>query len=232
MKKQTIIGIGNGGANIAKDLISAEIFPEYSLFVVDSNKEDLKRNSANADKYFLVETLNYNKKVKADLTELVDNIIDETVETVVICVALGGKTGSKYAPLIALDAILRGKFVVSLTSMPFSYEGKKKWEKAANSKMQLIASSNISIVQDNDRLSEIDPELNFVELNNPIIDTLKSIMSFCSLKDASETIDRKQLDDLIPLKYRLSGVPLVQIYNDCYVGISNEKRKELFNDLS
>ncbi|MCH5247111.1 MAG: hypothetical protein J1E99_03030 [Muribaculaceae bacterium] len=232
MKKQTIIAIGNGGFNIAQDLISAEIFPEHTLIVVDTSKEDLERNSVNADKYFLVEALNYNKKVKADLTELVDNIIDETVETVVICTALGGKTGSKYAPLIALDAILRGKFVVSLTSMPFSYEGKKKWEKAANSKMQLIASSNISIVQDNDRLSEIDPELNFGELNNPIIDTLKSIMSFCSLKDASETIDRKQLDDLIPLNYRLSGVPLIQIYDDCYVGISNEKRKELFNDLS
>ena len=232
MKKQTIIGIGNGGFNIAQDLISAEIFPEYSLFVVDSNKEDLERNSKNSDKYFLVEALHHNKKVKADLTELVDNIIDETVETVVICVSLGGKTGSKYAPLIALDAILSGKFVVSLTSMPFSYEGKKKWEKAANSKMQLVASSNISIVQDNDRLSEIDPELNFGELNKPIINTLKSIMSFCSLKDASETIDRKQLDDLIPLKYRLSGIPLIQIYNDCYVGISNEKRKDLFNDLS
>ena len=228
----TIIGVGNGGLNIAQDLISAEIFHEHALIVVDTSIEDLERNSANADKAFLVSPFHTNKKVRADLTGEVDNIIDETADTVIVCASLGGKTGSKYAPLIALDAILRGKFVVSLTSMPFSYEGKKKWEQAANTKMQLIASSNISIVQDNDRLSEIEPELNFGELNKPIIDTLKSIMSFCSLKDASETIDRKQLDDLIPLKYRLSGVPLIQIYDDCYLGISNEKRKELFNDLS
>lgn len=232
MKKQTIIGIGNGGFNIAHDLISDKIFPEHALIVVDTNKEDLERNSVNADKSFFVEPFRTNKKVRADLTGVVDNIIDETSDTVIICASLGGNTGSKYAPLIALDAILRGKFVVSLTSMPFSYEGKKKWEKAANSKMQLIASSNISIVQDNDRLSEIEPELNFGELNKPIIDTLKFIMSFCSFKDASETIDRKQLDDLIPLKYRISGIPLIQIYDDCYVGISNEKRKELFNELS
>ena len=66
--KTTIISIGNGGFNIAQDLISSEIFPEYSLFVVDSNKEDLERNSVNADKYFLVETLHHNMKVKADLT--------------------------------------------------------------------------------------------------------------------------------------------------------------------
>lgn len=230
--KVTIIAVGNGGANIAHDLISDKIFPEHALIVVDTNKEDLERNSMNADKSFFVEPFRTNKKVRANLTGVVDNIIDETSDTVIICASLGGKTGSKYAPLIALDAILRGKFVVSLTSMPFSYEGKKKWEKAANSKMQLIASSNISIVQDNDRLSEIEPELNFGELNKPIIDTLKFIMSFCSLKDASETIDRKQLDDLIPLKYRLSGIPLIQIYDDCYVGISNEKRKELFNELS
>ena len=232
MKKQTIIAIGNGGFNIAQDLISDEIFPEHALIVVDTSKKDLERNSMNSDKSFLVEPFRTNKKVRADLTGMVDNIIDETTDTVIVCASLGGKTGSNYAPLIALDAILKGKFVCSLFSMPFTFEGKKKWNVADNSKMQLIASSNISIVQYNDRLSEIDPELNFGELNKPIIDTLKSIMSFCSLKDASETIDRKQLDDLIPLKYRLSGVPLVQIYNDCYVGISNEKRKELFNDLS
>lgn len=232
MKKQTIVGIGNGGFNIAQDLISEEIFPDYTLIVVDTSKEDLERNSMNANKSFFVDPFSTNKKITAALTGVVDNIIDETTDTVIVCASLGGKTGSKYAPLIALDAILRGKFVVSLTSMPFSYEGKKKWEKAANSEMQLIASSNISIVQDNDRLSEIDPALNFGELNKPIIDTLKSIMSFCSLKDASEAIDRKQLDNLIPLKYRLSGVPLIQIYDDCYVGISDEKRKELFNDLS
>ena len=232
MKKQTIIGIGNGGFNIAQDLISTEIFPEYSLFVLDSNKEDLERNSVNADKYFLVEALHYNKKVRADLTDLVDNIIDETTDTVIICASLGGKTGSKFAPLIALDAILRGKFVVSLTSMPFSYEGKKKWEKAANSKMQLIASSKVIIVQDNNRLSDVKPELNLAELNIPIIDTLKFIISSHSLKYVSEIKDRQQLEDLIPMKYRLSGIPLIQIYEDCYKGISAEKRKELFNELS
>ena len=163
---------------------------------------------------------------------MVDNIVAESGETVVICVTLGGKTGSKLAPLIALDAILKGKFVCSLFSMPYAFEGKKKFEIAATSKMQLIASSNISIVQDNDRLSDLHPEINFGKLNNPIIDTLKSIMSYCSLKDASETKDRKQLNDLIPLEYRLSGIPLIQIYDDCYIGISKEKRIELFNDLS
>ena len=98
--------------------------------------------------------------------------------------------------------------------------------------MQLIASSNMTIVQDNDRLSDIEPELNFGELNKPIIDTLKSIMSSLSLKEGSEIKDRQQLEDLIPLKYRLSGMPLIQIYDDCYAGITVEKRKELFNDLS
>ena len=232
MKKQTIIAIGNGGFNIAQDLISDEIFPEHALIVVDTSKEDLERNSECADKSFFVEPFSTNKKVRADLTGMVDNIIDETTDTVIVCASLGGKTGSKYAPLIALDAILKGKFVCSLFSMPFTFEGKKKWNVADNSKMQLIASSNMTIVQDNDRLSDIEPELNFGELNKPIIDTLKSIMSSLSLKEGSEIKDRQQLEDLIPLKYRLSGMPLIQIYDDCYAGITVEKRKELFNDLS
>ena len=228
----TIIGVGNGGLNIAQDLISAEIFHEHALIVVDTSKEDLKRNSECADKSFFLEPFHTNKKVRADLTNLVDYIIDETADTVIVCATLGGKTGSKYAPLIALDAILKGKFVVSLISMPYFYEGKKKWEEASNSKMQLIASSNMTIVQDNNRVSDVKPELNFKELNKPIIDTLKSIMSSHSLKDVSMIKDRKQLTVLIPMKYRLSDVPLIQIYDDCYIGITDEKRKELFNDLS
>lgn len=229
----TILTVGNGGFNIAQDLISAEIFHEHTLIVVDTNKEDFERNSVNANKSFLIEPFHTNKKVKADLIDLVDNIIDETTEMVIICACLGGKTGSKFAPLIALDAILKGKFVCSLFSMPYTFEGKKKFEIAATSKMQLIASSNISIVQDNERLSDIQPEINFRELNKPIIETLKSIMSSeSSLQHASKIKDRNQLKDLIPMKYRLSGMPLIQIYDDCYVGISKEKRKELFNDLS
>lgn len=224
----TILTVGNGGFNIAQDLISAEIFHEHTLIVVDTNQEDFERNSVNANKSFLLEPFHTNKKVKADLIELVDNIIDETTEMVIVCASLGVEASSKYAPLIALDAILKGKFVVSLISLLFSYEGKKKLEIAANSKMQMIASSNMTIIQDNYQLSDVKPELNLAELNKPIIDTLKSIMKSHSLKEVSNIKDRKQLKDLIPLKY----LDLIQIYDDCYVGITDEKRKELFNDLS
>ena len=211
MDKVNIIAVGNGGHNIATNLISAEIFSEHTLIIVDTNKKDLKRNSKNADKSFLVETFNRNKKVESELTYLVDNIIDETGETVVVCATLGGNTASKYAPLITLEARVKGKFVCSLISMPFIYEGKKKFEIASASGMQIIASSNMTIVQDNNRLSDVEPELYFGELDKPIIDTLKSIMSSHSLKDVSDIKDRKQLEDLIPMKYRLSGMPLIKV---------------------
>lgn len=232
MDRVNIIAVGNGGYNIAKGLISAEIFSEHTLIIVDTNKEDLERNSENADKSFLVETLNRNKKVKSELTYLVDNIIDETSETVVVCATLGGNTGSKYAPLITLDAILNGKFVVSLFSMPFTFEGKKKFEIASTSRMQIIASTNVTVEQNNDKLSDLNTELYFGELDKPIIDTIKSILSSHSLKDVSEIMDRKLMEEMIPAEYKLPGIPLIRVMSECYKGISEEKRKDLFNTLT
>ena len=113
--KETIIAVGNGGYNLATDIIAAGLFPDARLMVCDTNEKDLEKNSVNAAESFLLEKLR--KSVKSGDTNLVDEIVEKASDSVIVCATLGGMTGSKYAPLIALDAILKGKFVSSFFSL-------------------------------------------------------------------------------------------------------------------
>lgn len=167
--KETIIAVGNGGYNLATDIIAAALFPDSRLIVCDINEKDLEKNSVNAAESFLLEKLR--KSVKSGDTILVDDIIEKASDSVIVCATLGGMTGSKYAPLIALDAILKGKFVCSFFSMPYGFEGEQKTKRAMNARMQLIASSNLVVQQNNDRLKEVE-SLGLNDIDKPLVETI------------------------------------------------------------
>ncbi len=223
---ETIIAVGNGGYNLAADLISAGLFPEARLIVCDTNEKDLEKNSVNAAESFLLEKLR--KTVKAGDTALVDDIVEKASDSVIVCATLGGMTGSKYAPLIALDAILRGKFVCSFFSMPYGFEGEQKTKRAMNARMQLITSSNLAVQQNNDRLKEVE-SLGLNDIDKPFVETIKSAMSHKSLAELANNPSNAELQAYIPEEYRIKDIPLIWIRNDCYPGIADEDRKGIFN---
>lgn len=223
--KETIMAIGNGGYNLATDLIAAGLFPDARLIVCDTNEKDLEKNSVNAADSFLLEKLR--KSVKSGDTNLVDDIVEKTSESVIVCATLGGMTGSKYAPLIALDAILKGKFVCSFFSMPYGFEGEQKTKRAMNARMQLIASSNLVVQQNNDRLKEVE-SLGLNDIDKPLVETIKSAMSQKSLEEIAFIVN-VDLQEYIPEEYRVKDIPLLWFRNDCYRGITADDRKDVFN---
>ena len=223
--KETIMAIGNGGYNLATDLIAAGLFPDARLIVCDTNEKDLEKNSVNAAESFLLEKLR--KTVKAGDTTLVDDIVEKASDSVIVCATLGGMTGSKYAPLIALDAILRGKFVCSFFSMPYGFEGEQKTKRAMNARMQLIASSNLVVQQNNDRLKEVE-SLGLNDIDKPLVETIKSAMSHESLEEMAFSVN-VDLQEYIPEEYRVKDIPLLWFRNDCYRGITADDRKDVFN---
>ena len=223
--KETIMAIGNGGYNLATDLIAAGLFPDARLIVCDTNEKDLEKNSVNAAESFLLEKLR--KTVKAGDTTLVDDIVEKASDSVIVCATLGGMTGSKYAPLIALDAILRGKFVCSFFSMPYGFEGEQKTKRAMNARMQLIASSNLVVQQNNDRLKEVE-SLGLNDIDKPLVETIKSALSHESLEEMAFSVN-VDLQEYIPEEYRVKDIPLLWFRNDCYRGITADDRKDVFN---
>lgn len=224
--KKTIIAVGNGGYNLAADLIAARLFPDFWLIVCDTCEKELGKNSVNAAESFLLEKLR--KRVKSSDATLVEEIVAKASDSVIICATLGGMTGSKYAPLIALEAILKGKFVCSLFSMPYGFEGERKTNRAMNARMQLIAASNLAIQQNNDKLKEVE-SLGLNDIDKPLVETIKSAMSHKSLEELANDPCNAELQTYIPEEYRIKDIPLIWIRNDCYPGIADEDRKGIFN---
>ena len=223
---ETVIAVGNGGYNLATDLIAAGLFTDAQLIVCDTNQKDLEKNSANVTETFILEKLR--SKVKSGDTPLVEAIVAKASDAVIVCATLGGMTGSKYAPLIALEAILKGKFVCSFFSMPYEFEGEQKTKRARNAKMQLIVSSNFAIQQNNDRLKEVH-SLGLNDIDKPLVETVKSAMRAHSLSELANDPKNDALQTLIPEEYRVKDLPLIWLRSDTYRGITDEDRQEIFN---
>lgn len=223
---ETVIAVGNGGYNLATDLVAAGLFPDSRLIVCDTNEKDLEKHSANATETILLEKLR--SKVKSDDTPIVEDIVAKASDSVIICATLGGMTGSKYAPLIALEAILKGKFVCSFFSMPYEFEGEQKTKRAMNARMQLIVSSNFAVQQNNDRLKEVE-SLGLNDIDKPLVETLKSAMKGRTLVELANDPKNDALQEYIPEEYRVKDLPLVWLRSDTYRGITNEDRKGIFN---
>ena len=213
---ETVIAVGNGGYNLATDLTAAGLFTDAQLIVCDTNQKDLEKNSANVTETFILEKLRC--KVKSGDTPLVEAIVAKASDAVIVCATLGGMTGSKYAPLIALEAILKGKFVCSFFSMPYEFEGEQKTKRAMNARMQLIVSSNFAVQQNNDRLKEVH-SLGLNDIDKPLVGTIKSAMSHTSLVELADTNNNDSLQAYIPEEYRVNDMPLVWIRSNIYRGI-------------
>lgn len=104
------------------------MFSDSRLIICDTNENDLEKNSANATETFLLEKLR--GEAMYGEAHIVDEIVVKASEWIIICATFGGMTGSKYAPLIALEVILKGKFVCSFFSMPYGFEGEQKTKRA------------------------------------------------------------------------------------------------------
>lgn len=137
-------------------------------------------------------------------------------------------TGSKYAPLIALDAILKEILVCTLFSMPYEFEGKEKIKRAMDAKMQLIVSSNFAIQQNNDRLKAVD-SLGLNDMNRPLVETVNAVLNDRPLKELAIEPNNNSLQKLIPEEYQVKDMPLVWIRSDTYRGISEVDRKNIFD---
>lgn len=58
--KTTIIAVGNGGYNLASDIIKANIFPDSKFIVCDTDERNLEESSKNADETFLLDKIHAN----------------------------------------------------------------------------------------------------------------------------------------------------------------------------
>lgn len=229
----TIIAVGNGGYNIAYDLFQMGCFDGAKFFVCDTEPSDLTRHVSNADETFLLEKIN---RVESACSTHVNHIIKKTSKNIILVGAFGGLTGSKYVPLIALEAVLQDRFVYSIVTYPFNTEGSLAITLADKAIKQLAASSRVTVIQNNNILLKLK-NLTISQINQPITNTLSAILKRYSFEELANN-DIIDLQGLIPVEYKMFieytddrssiKVPLLTFINTFHL-IPKEEQKRFFD---
>jgi len=83
----------------------------------------------------------------------------EGSDLVIVTAGLGGGTGTGGMPLVARMAKELGALTVAVVSLPFSAEGRRRWENAVLGLKALEDATDSTIVLPNDKILEIVPKL-------------------------------------------------------------------------
>lgn len=160
--KVAIMGLGGAGNNIL-DLVNGNTTPSSSLYSVNLDLRTL--NASKADhKIHLGGSVTYGLGSGGDPQVAIKAARDsegeitkalEGTNLLVLIAGLGGGTGSGAAPAIAKTAKKLGAFVVSVMTMPFSFEGERRREQAEQARRELTAASDISLCFENDRIESL-----------------------------------------------------------------------------
>jgi len=157
-----VVGIGGAGANVL-DRIALEGMTEAELVCMNTDIRALT-NSVAATKVQLGKNLTQGLDAGGDpdLGEDAAKSSEEDIRNAVrgkdivfVCGGLGGGTGSGAAPFISGIARSEGAFVVAFTTMPFSFEGRRRLSQAQASLNQLRKTANALITFDNDRMGSL-----------------------------------------------------------------------------
>src|SRR6056297_1420944 len=157
-----VIGVGGAGANVL-DRMALEGSDVADLLALNTDVRALK-NSVSSEKIQLGSTLLKGMGTGGDpalgkqaALEAVDGI-REAVRgrgMVFVCVGLGGGTGSGAAPEVCRIAREEGCFLVTFATMPFSFEGERRMQQAAEALETIGKYANAVITFDNDRMGEL-----------------------------------------------------------------------------
>jgi len=161
-----VVGVGGAGNNTIQRMSEIGIEGAVTL-AVNTDAQDLM--ATNADKKILIgrqltrglgsgsdPTVGENaaKESIEELTEMLSGI-----DLMFITCGLGGGTGTGASPVIAEIGKEINALTVSVVTLPFTVEGKKRMENAMDGLAKLKEHSDTIIVIPNDKILEIAPDL-------------------------------------------------------------------------
>ena len=214
----SIIGIGNFGIGVAM-LIKKKFFINADLIFGHSEENEFRQLTANQPyASYPIYRYQYLKpfrgSVKSDKICYTNFQYDQRISTAIICVSLDEEIGCKYAPLIALDAKLKHKHVITIL-LSRNPQTNTKNPIDLQAQFQLEWSSNITIEQNMDAFSEINVP-DFCNSNVNSIEEFYLGIIYSNNKNKL-TLDINDKKPLIELKIKS--------------GVTNEERIKYFDML-
>lgn len=160
--KVKVVGIGGAGSNVLDRLVLDQVV-DVDLVSCNTDVQSLASSVA-TQKVQLGRTLTRGLGAGGDpeigfaaAEEAAADISAATEGTplVFILAGLGGGTGSGAAPLVAKLARERGALVLACVTLPFSFEGRRRREQAAESLRAIQTYADAVICFENDRMGEV-----------------------------------------------------------------------------
>lgn len=165
-----VLGVGGGGNNAINHMYTETKIHGVSFVVV--NTDDMALKTSPVPKKLLIGPNTTkgrgagNKPEKAreaaeeSAAEIAALFSPET-DMVFITAGMGGGTGTGAAPVVARIARERGLLTIGIVTIPFRFEGLKKITKAIAGQNEMSKYVDALLVINNERLSEIYPDLEF-----------------------------------------------------------------------
>lgn len=173
-----VVGVGGGGDNAVNHMFRQGI-KNVSFVVLNTDSQALK-NSPVPKKVVIGDGLGAgNKPEKArDFAERdiarIEAMFDDNVKMVFITAGMGGGTGTGASPIVARVARERGILTIGIVTIPFGFEGPKKILKAYAGADELAKYVDALLVINNQRLTEIYGDLDFMNAFSKADDTLST----------------------------------------------------------
>ncbi len=175
-----VIGIGGGGNNAINHMYKQNI-NGVSFVVMNTDRQALN-NSQVPNRLLIGPNTTFglgagNKpelaKEAAEESEAeISALFDDETKMVFITAGMGGGTGTGAAPVVARIAHEKGVLTIGIVTIPFLFEGKKKIIKALAGADEMQKYVDALLIINNERLSEIYPDLNFMNAFGKADDTL------------------------------------------------------------
>lgn len=154
-----VVGVGGGGCNAINRMVDSNL-QGVSFIAVNTDRQALAKCKAEV-KIQIGEKLTGGRGAGAN-PEIGQKAAEETLEEITgylqdadmvfITAGMGGGTGTGAAPIIAKAAMDLGALTVAVVTKPFSFEGKKRWNRAAKGIQYLGNFVDSLVIVPNDRL--------------------------------------------------------------------------------
>ena len=154
-----VVGVGGGGCNAIDRMVDTGL-QGVTFIGVNTDRQALSRCKADV-KIQLGEKITGGRGAGAN-PEIGQKAAEETIEEVIaniqdadmvfITAGMGGGTGTGAAPVIAKASMDCGALTVAVVTKPFTFEGKKRWNRAAKGIQYLNNFVDSLVVIPNDKL--------------------------------------------------------------------------------
>lgn len=159
-----VAGIGNAGVSLI-DRLTLAGYENAGLELVAINTDSVSLSGSVASKKVLIGSKTArglgtggDPEVGAESADESEAELAAAIENatiVVVCAGLGGGAGGGAAPVVVELARRQGSLVVALATMPFSFEGRRRGQQAADAQAELAKLADAFLTFENDRMADL-----------------------------------------------------------------------------